>query len=64
MRNGDAYKIQGLAKIGVSDSDICKHPQLRKYTTDEIMRFIPAKVYEAKEKTKKKKKAKAKAEDE
>ncbi len=64
MRNGDVYKIQGLAKAGVSDSDICRNPQLRKYSEDEIMKFIPAKVYEAKEKTKKKKKAKAKTEDE
>ncbi len=63
MRNGDAYKIQGLAKAGVSDSDICKTPQLRKYSKDEIMKFIPAKAYEAKAK-KKKKKAKAEDEDE
>lgn len=43
MRNGDAYYIQGQAKQGVSDSDICGNPRLRAYSTEEIMRFIPQK---------------------
>ena len=43
MRNGDCYKIQSMAKQGVSDSDII-HYFRNKYDAAEVMRFIlPAK---------------------
>ena len=43
MRNGDCYKIQSLARQGVSDSDII-HLFRNKYQAAEVQKFIdPAK---------------------
>ena len=39
MRNGDCYKLQSMAKQGVSDSDII-HYFRNKYDAAEVMRFI------------------------
>ena len=40
MRNGDVYKINGLAKAGKSAEVIC-HYFRHKYSADEVMKFIP-----------------------
>ena len=42
MRNGDVYKIQGMAKSGVSESDIVHHFRNR-YEADEVRKFLPVK---------------------
>lgn len=46
MRNGDAYKIQRLIKIGTSPEEIFK--RFSRYSVAEITRFFPVEEIEAK----------------
>ena len=42
MRNGDVYKIAGMLKTGLSETDIVRFFRNR-YSEEEVKRFIPQK---------------------